>query len=79
MNTVENIRKMHFKATQKEFAEICKVAQSTVHRWENGSPLKSEEMRRIRAEARSRGIAWDDALFFDAPVETENTQHSEGS
>lgn len=68
MNAMRRIRLELFGLQQSNFAVIAGVTQATVSRWENGefSP-RLEEMQRIREEARSRGLAWDDALFFATP------------
>lgn len=70
MNAIHHIRTQVFGAKQSEFAEIANVAQATVSRWENGLCAPSlDEMRRIRDEARLRGLEWSDAWFFAAPQE----------
>lgn len=54
--------------TQREFADALGYEQATVSRWENGLGFSSESMRRIRELARSRGVAWDNNWFFEAPT-----------
>ena len=69
MHPIEHIRKNVFGLTQGELATVAGVSQPTVCRWEAGSlePNRTE-MQRIRDEARSRGLPWDDSLFFETPV-----------
>lgn len=69
MNALTHIREVIFGMTQKQFAELLSVNQSTVSRWETGKLHPSRgEMERIRAHARKRGIAWDDRWFFEPPA-----------
>lgn len=67
MNALKHIRKNVFAVTQSEFAAVAGVTQATVSRWENGVAPSLEEMQAIRSAASERGIAWNDALFFEAP------------
>lgn len=68
MNPLVHIRKVVFGATQAEMAEIARVSQGTVSKWEAGSLRPdSAELRRIRDEAAERGLSWDDKWFFEAP------------
>ena len=69
MSQLRHIRQTIFAVSQSEFAAISNVSQATVSRWEKGdlSPGLAE-MSRIRDAAKSRGLAWDDALFFPAPA-----------
>jgi predicted transcriptional regulator len=68
MHPIEHIRKNVFGVSQVVLATITGVTQATVSRWEAGELEPSrEEMGRIREEARSRGIAWDDTWFFETP------------
>lgn len=70
MNPIHFIRTEIFHAKQAEFAEIAKVGQATVSRWENGVCSPSlDEMRNIREEAQRRRIEWDDRWFFTTPQE----------
>ncbi|MDH6273624.1 helix-turn-helix transcriptional regulator [Rhizobium leguminosarum] len=68
MNPIRYIRTKVFKVSQAEFAEIAKVRQGSVSRWENGTSPSLEEMQNIRDAAKSRGIPWNDSWFFDVPV-----------
>lgn len=79
MNQFEHIRREIFNLTQAEFARICGVTQATVSRWENGSLAPGHvEMTAIRAEAATRGIPWDDAVFFGTAVEDMSEQRPLG-
>lgn len=69
MNAVKYIRKRVFKLNQAPFAaEVAKVSQATVSRWERddlpGSQPNRTEMGRIRSAAIERGLDWDDNWFF---------------
>jgi len=68
MNPIRYIRTNVFKVSQAEFAEIAKVRQGSVSRWENGVSPSLEEMKNIRDAAKVRGIPWNDSWFFDVPV-----------
>lgn len=60
-----HIRCVVFQATQVEMAAIAGVRQATISRWESDDLTPSlPALRRIRAEARRRGIEWNDAWFF---------------
>ncbi len=65
MRPIQNIRKNVFRLSQQEFADLAGVTQPTVSRWERGVALDETAMRNIRAGAVSRGIRWDDRLFFE--------------
>jgi transcriptional regulator with XRE-family HTH domain len=68
MNAILYIRTEIFRVKQSAFAEIAQVGQATVSRWENGIGSPSlEEMARIRTEALSRKLEWDDRWFFAVP------------
>jgi transcriptional regulator with XRE-family HTH domain len=70
MNALRHIRKSVLGISQADMAAIADVSQGTVSKWENGeSNPNRDEMSRIRNAAIERGIAWDDAWFFDAPAE----------
>lgn len=67
MNLMRRIRKNVFGITQAEMARIAGVAQAQVSRWEHGlREPRLAELRRIRAAAIKRGLAWDDRWFFAA-------------
>lgn len=68
MNAIRHIRKNIFRVTQQEFAAIAGVQQPSISRWENGVAPTLSEMQAIRDAAKSRGIDWNDAWFFEAPV-----------
>ena len=68
MHPIEHIRKAIFDLSQQAFGEIAGTTQASVSRWESGEQHPGlDEMARIRAAARERGIAWDDKLFFEIP------------
>ncbi|WDR03653.1 helix-turn-helix domain-containing protein [Devosia algicola] len=69
MNAIRHIRKNIFKLTQADFAALARVQQSSVSRWEAGGSPTLAEMQAIRDAAKERGIAWDDAWFFETPAE----------
>lgn len=74
MAPIEYIRKAILNLTQAEFGAIAGVAQATVSRWESGEFGPSiDEMSRIRAAAKARGIHWNDGWFFEAPTAQEAT------
>jgi transcriptional regulator with XRE-family HTH domain len=68
MNALKHIRKNVFAITQAEFAAVAGVTQATVSRWENGVAPSLEDMQAIRTAAAERGIAWNDAVFFETPA-----------
>lgn len=70
MSSLRHIRKSVLGLSQAEMAAITAVSQGTVSKWENGelNPNR-DEMARIRDEARRRGLAWEDAWFFEVPSE----------
>lgn len=69
MNPLRHIREDVLGLSQAEMAVVAEVSQGTISKWEAGklSPDRAE-MQRIRSAAISRGIAWDDAWFFDVHV-----------
>jgi predicted transcriptional regulator len=70
MSALRFIRKDVLSLSQAELASVADVSQGTVSKWEAGELAPSlAEMSKIRAEAISRGIDWDDRWFFDAPVD----------
>ncbi len=65
MNPIEHIRRRVFRVTQVEMAKIAGVRQATISRWEAGLTDPSlKHLKRIRAEARKRRLAWDDRLLL---------------
>lgn len=70
MSTMAYIRKQVFGVTQGAFAEIAGTTQGTVSRWEAGElePTR-EQLERVRGEAISRGLEWEDSWFFERPAE----------
>ena len=68
MNTIFHIRRHVFDLTQDEFAALIDVPQSVVSRWERDHMQpRLRVLKRIRAEAKRRGLAWDDRWFFETP------------
>lgn len=63
------IRREVFRVPQAAMAAIAGVGQSTVSKWERGhlEPARNE-LERIRSEAIKRGLPWQDAWFFAAPL-----------
>jgi len=72
MRTIEHIRKNVFRVSQADFGAIAGTTQASVSRWEKGElePRRSE-MDKIRSEAISRGLEWNDRLFFETPTTPE--------
>lgn len=66
MTPLLQIRRRIFRATQAEMATVTGVNQGTWSRWERGllEPTRAQ-LNRIRAEAKRRKIAWNDAWFFE--------------
>lgn len=65
MNAIKHIRCHVFGISQVEMAEICKVRQATISRWEAGIGEPSlRHIRLIRAEARRRRVKLDDRIFL---------------
>lgn len=73
MTAIEHIRRSVLQLSQAELARIASTSQATVSRWEAGE-LKPDisQMAAIRAEAKRRGIDWQDVWFFEAPGPTED-------
>lgn len=66
MNQLRRIRCKVFKITQAEMAAIADTRQATISRWESNKLRPSlAQLARIRAEARRRGLKWDDSWFFE--------------
>lgn len=67
MNRLLHIRTQVFGLPQAGMAEIAKVSQGTVSKWETDQLQPDRrEMDRIRREAHKRGLDWDDRWFFEA-------------
>jgi transcriptional regulator with XRE-family HTH domain len=68
MRPIEHIRRHVFDLSQAAFGEIAGTTQASVSRWESGNQDPDlEQMARIREAARSRGLPWNDGLFFKTP------------
>ena len=79
MNQMLFIRTTVFQLKQAEFADMAKVGQATVSRWEHGESSPSlKALQVIRAEAIRRGISWDDEwLYSNAPTSTDGTERDD--
>ncbi|TXN33930.1 helix-turn-helix domain-containing protein [Methylobacterium sp. WL19] len=65
MQAIAHIRKHVLQISQARLAEVAKVAQATVSRWEAGEfDPGLAEITRIRTWALAEGKAWDDASLF---------------
>lgn len=65
-NAIRHIRKTIFGETQKGFAKIAGVSQSTVSNWERGEWEPTlDNISRVRSEALRRGLEWSDAVLFE--------------
>jgi DNA-binding XRE family transcriptional regulator len=63
---MRRIRQDVFGVTQVQFADIAEVSQAQVSRWESGVREPNlDQLKRIRAEARRRGLKWNDSWFFE--------------
>lgn len=72
MKPITDIRKNIFQMTQAEFAIAAGVTQPTVSRWDSGELFPSTpDMAKIRSFAKSRGLEWSDAWFFDGVPQAE--------
>ena len=70
MNPMLHIRTVVFKITQAEMAQIAGAGQAAVSRWENNATFPTRaQLERIRSEAMTRGLDWDDSWFFEIPAE----------
>lgn len=81
MTTMRFIRKTVFggSLTQAEFGALAGATQATVSRWEAGELNPTlDQLRRVRAEAQRRKLAWHDSFFFEAPL-AEPCSHSEAA
>lgn len=68
---IENIRKNVLKVSHVQLAAITESSERDIFDWEVGRQNPgAEEMRRIRDYAISKGLAWDDTLFFEVPAES---------
>lgn len=68
-----HIRTAVFGISQGEMAKITGTTQSTISRWERGE-LEPDRghLASIRAYAKTNGIRWNDAWFFDPPRRPKN-------
>lgn len=66
MNPMLHIRRDVLAISQAEMGAIAGARQATVSRWETGQlEPDRDQLGRIRAVVRERGLAWSDAWFFD--------------
>lgn len=79
MRAIEHIRRNVFDVSQAAFGQIAGTTQASVSRWERGEQEPGiTEMSKIRLEARTRGLPWDDRWFFELPSQpTEQTDDHE--
>lgn len=70
MRPIEHIRRNVLSMTQSQLAELTRVSQATVSRWERGELEPSRaEMEIIRQAGLARkGRRWSDRWFFEIPV-----------
>jgi transcriptional regulator with XRE-family HTH domain len=63
------VRKHVLGINQAEMAEIAKVSQGTVSKWEadEGPEPSRDALARIRSEIHRRRLDWQDRWFFEAP------------
>ncbi|AZN71988.1 XRE family transcriptional regulator [Georhizobium profundi] len=70
INPILHVRTSVLNLTQAALAELTGTKQATVSRWERGELYPDlRHLARIRQEIRSRGLAWDDSIFFEPPKE----------
>jgi DNA-binding transcriptional regulator YiaG len=64
------VRKQVLAISQAAMAAIAGTTQATVSRWETGElePNRSQ-LERIRARVLADGKEWQDAWFFEPPVQ----------
>lgn len=72
MHPIRFIRLNVLKITQTEMAEVTRVSQATVCRWETGElePNRTE-MEAMRRYAYGKGLRWNDRWFFKQPTRRE--------
>lgn len=79
MNPMPIIRKSVLDISQAELAAIAGTTQATVSRWEKGELQPDRaQLARIREAAKSRGLAWDDAWFFEMPLPSPEPERVSG-
>lgn len=75
MNPILHIRKVTLGLSQADFAAIAGVSQGTVSKWETDELVPDRnELARMRAAVKDRGLAWDDSWFFEVPASSEVSQ-----
>jgi transcriptional regulator with XRE-family HTH domain len=68
MNRFLHIRLTVFGCSQAELSRISGIPQSLISRWESGKRTPGlVNLEKLRAAAITRGIGWDDRLFFETP------------
>ena len=65
MNGPTYIRKKIFGLSQVRMAAAINTTQATISRWETAGTIQPWGQLAYREYAKNRGIAWNDAWFFE--------------